>query len=227
LEAGPTFAASFLRACIASIAPLRELAYLARSIYISAVLHRFIVIALFLLLPAFAEKPDAQLLVGDSLPDAPFLDAKAKPWKWSDLRGRPVAFTFVFTRCPMPEFCPRLTEKFREANQLLQKAPIAAGWQFVSLTIDPAFDTPAVLAAYATAQRADPTHWRFATAEAAVIAQLAGAFGAGRVGEMPTHNLRTVVVGADGRIRKIFVGNEWHPAELVEEMRRVAVSTSR
>lgn len=189
-------------------------------------LVRLTVFAL-LLLSAFAEKPDAQLLVGDPLPDASLLDAHAKPWKWSDLRGKSVAFTFVFTRCPMPEFCPRLTQKFREANQRLQNAPIAAGWQFISLTIDPAFDTPAVLAAYAAAQQADSPHWTFATGESAVLTKLVRAFGAGRAGEMPTHNLRTVVVGADGRIRKIFVGNEWRPAELVEEMRRAAASTSR
>jgi protein SCO1/2 len=201
---------------------LSELEYVAAESYTSGVLFRVTIYLLIAVCAWAAEPPAAQLLAGDRLPDPQFVDAHGKPWRWSDFRGKPVAFTFIFTRCPMPDFCIRMTRHFREADLALQKAPIAGGWQLVSLTIDPAYDKPEVLAAYAAAQQAGATHWTFATGEAAEIAKLAGPLGAGRVGEMPTHNLRTVVVGPDGRIRRIFPGNEWKPEELVEEMRRAA-----
>ncbi len=171
-----------------------------------------------------AEEPSRALLAGDPLPDAAFVNAQGKAWRWSELRGKPFAFTFLFTRCPLPEFCPRLLANFAAAERALEAAPIASGWRLVCLTLDPAFDTPKVLAAYAAPHRPDPEHWIFATGEPEALDRLGTSLGltVARTGELPVHNLRTVVVGSDGRIRKIFTGNEWRAEELVEELRRAA-----
>jgi protein SCO1/2 len=166
----------------------------------------------------------APLVAGDILSDAQFLDSRGRAWRWSDFRGRPLAFTFIFTRCPLPEFCPRMLSHFAAVERALEAAPIPGGWHLVCLTLDPAFDTPAVLAAYAEGQHPDPAHWIFATGEVETIGRLGAGLGlaVARIGEIPTHTLRTVVVDAEGRIRKIFAGGEWTPAELEKEMRSAA-----
>ena len=95
-------------------------------------------------------------------------------------------------------------------------------WHLLSISIDPAHDTPERLTEYAKGYRPDPAHWSFATGDAAEIQKLAGFFGlsAIREGASLDHNLRTVVVDRAGRVRTIFTGNEWKPRELVDEMKR-------
>lgn len=152
-------------------------------------------------------------------PDVKLIAADGKAIALADFRGRAVAITFIFTRCPLPDFCPRMSGHFAEAQRLL-----AAGdkWHLLSITIDPEYDTPERLAAYAQRYEADPARWTFATGEPAEIARLSEFFGVkiAQPGELPDHNLRTAVIDPAGRVRKVFVGNEWNPGELVEELKR-------
>jgi protein SCO1/2 len=106
-------------------------------------------------------------------------------------------------------------------QKALQTDTAHTNWQLLSISFDPQFDTPSQLAAQANFYQADTNHWNFATADPAVIRQLSGAFGLMfmREGGSISHNLRTVVVDAAGRVQKVFTNNEWQPAEVVAEMK--------
>jgi protein SCO1/2 len=169
-------------------------------------------------LPALA--PDAAavepLKPGDPLPDFTLTDSRGQPVRLADYRGCAFAYTFIFTRCPFPKFCPLLTEKFAKTQALLA----GGAAKLLSISIDPAHDTPEVLATYAARYQADPVRWRIATGDLAVLTTLALRSGANFWEEkgVLTHNLRTVVIGSDGKVRRIFTDNEWTPAQLAEEL---------
>ena len=167
-------------------------------------------------LPAPAAPALAPLKPGDALPDFTFTDAHGQPVRLADYRNRAFAYTFIFTRCPFPKLCPLLTEKFAQAQALLANSNA----QLLSLSIDPAHDTPEVLAAYAALYHADPQHWRIATGDLAALTTFALRCGANFWEEkgVLTHTLRTVVIGADGKVRRVFTDNEWTPEQLAAEL---------
>jgi protein SCO1/2 len=159
---------------------------------------------------------------GDPLPALTFTDERGQPLRLEDYRGKALALTFIYTRCPLPNFCPLLAEKFRTVQETLLADPAAPkNWQLLSVTIDPEHDTAEALQRYAKLQRADAAHWRFATGELRDITVLGLRSGLEfwEGGSEITHNLRTVVFDAHGRMRKVFSENTWTAAELAEELR--------
>src|SRR6185369_14962603 len=121
--------------------------------------------------------------------------------------GQAIALTFFFTRCPIPEFCPRLSRNFEEVQRKLgamQNAP--TNWHLLSVTFDPAHDTPAVLKAYGTSYKYDPAHWSFLTGPKDKIAELA------RLCEVTfepdngffNHNFRTLIINASNQLQMVF-----------------------
>jgi protein SCO1/2 len=170
------------------------------------------------------------LNIGDPLPDYHFTNQLGRPVNLGQFRGQALAFTFIFTRCPFPNFCPLMSNNFREVQDLLLKMPNApTNWQLFTISFDPAWDTPGRLKAYAAGMRHDPRHWSFLTGDLVEITAIAE-----QVGEVFTrepgseginHNLRTVVVDARGRVQKIITENKWTPAELAEEIQKAARAT--
>lgn len=164
----------------------------------------------------------AELKPGDLMPDAEIITENGARARFSDFRGQAVAFTFFFTSCPLPDYCPRMNRNFYEARQLLAAAPNApTNWLLLSLSFDPGFDTPEVLTNYAGAYRgSDTRHWLFATAPTNTLAQIAAPLDLmimrDRLGI--THNLRTVVLDPQGRITRQFDGNAWTPQELADAL---------
>ncbi|MCL4181193.1 MAG: SCO family protein [Verrucomicrobia bacterium] len=161
------------------------------------------------------------LAEGELLPPYPLTNQWGEAFGLTDFKGQVLAFTFIYTRCPLPNFCPRMTSHFLEAQrELLGRPDAPERWRLLTVSFDPEHDTPAVLRAYATQHGCDPERWMFATGAREELDALMEQFGLsyGRLGETFDHNLRTVVVDPDGRIRRILVGNEWQPAELVREM---------
>jgi protein SCO1/2 len=158
---------------------------------------------------------------GHLLPHYPLTNQFGQAFGLADFKGQVLAFTFIYTRCPLPNFCPRMTSHFLEAQRQLTADPAAPEhWRLLTVSFDPEHDSPAVLKKYAEQQGGDPARWIFATGAREELDALTEQFGLnyGRVGETFDHNLRTVVVDPDGRIRKIFIGNEWQPTELVSEI---------
>jgi len=162
-----------------------------------------------------------QLQLGEPLPDCVLTNQAGQAIHMSNFKGQCLAFTFFFSRCPLPTFCPRMNNNFELVQQALQTDP-RTNWQLLSISFDPSSDTPERLRDFATLHHSDSRHWSFATSGQDEVRQLGGAFGLKfwRESGSFSHNLRTVVVNASGRVQKILAGNEWQAAELVEEMQK-------
>ena len=154
------------------------------------------------------------LKVGEPAPDFAFTDTRGRPVRLADYRGSAFAYTFIFTGCPFPKMCPLLSEKFAKVQALLGNSSA----QLLSVSIDPVHDTREVLAAYAKRHDADPKRWRIANGDLAAITAFALRSGANFWDEkgIINHNIRTVVVGPDGKVRRIFTDNDWTEKELSE-----------
>ena len=168
------------------------------------------------------------LQAGDGLPEYHFTNQLGQAISTAQFKGQGLAINFLFTRCPYPTFCPLMAKNFEETqNKLLARTNGPANWHLLTISFDPQYDTPAVLKAYAESHGYDPAHWTFATGELIDITALGEQFGltfwhdeSGGI----SHNLRTAVVDSSGRVRKIFVGNQWTPEELAAEMVKAAAA---
>ena len=143
----------------------------------------------------------------NSLRDYPYTNELGKPVSLADFRGQAIALTFFFTRCPIPQYCPRLSRNFEEVQRKLSAMPNApTNWHLVSVTFDPAHDTPEVLRAYASSYHYDPAHWSFLTGPSDKIAELARLcdvkFQAD--GGFFNHNFRTLIIDASNRLQMVF-----------------------
>jgi protein SCO1/2 len=162
------------------------------------------------------------LNLGDPVPDCDLTNQFGQRIRLSDYRGSVLGMTFIFTRCPFPNFCPQLSANFSETAQALARPDSGmTNWHLLSVSFDPEFDTPEVLHRYAVGQRYDSNRWTFATGAMKEIDALTEQFGLlfGRDGETISHNARTVVIDPAGRLSLVITGNVWAVQELVEGMR--------
>src|SRR5690606_2715743 len=142
----------------------------------------------------------------------------------SEWTGTPTLFGFVYTRCPLPDYCPLIHSHFVTLQQALaDDARLAAHVRLQSTSIDPTDDRPELMAAHAATRGADPAVWTFLTGDLATVDRVAGRYGVGisrpdAPGEI-SHNLRTTLVGADGTVREIYPGNEWTTDEVLNDLR--------
>jgi len=172
--------------------------------------------------PAITESQ--MLKPGDPVPDTPLVDENNDARPLTSLKGHRVALTFMYTRCPQPDFCPLMDRNFAAIQNEIKKTPGLDDVRLVSVSFDPANDTPAVLRAHAQTLQADPAVWHFVTAGAGDIKGFSARFGvtAEPSDESPsilTHNLSTAVIDADGRLVKIRPGNMWTPADLLADLK--------
>jgi protein SCO1/2 len=167
-------------------------------------------------------RPGDELKLGDPMPDFDWRGEEGQIRRLAEHRGSSVALTFIFTRCPLPEFCPRMTRNFSEARQLLlDRDTKSTNWLLLSLSFDPDFDTPSVLKHYAEASRGtNADHWTFGALASNTVSRLAPALDLRVVpdGGGFSHNLRTVVIDSEGRIHRQFDGNRWTPAQLADAL---------
>lgn len=164
-----------------------------------------------------------ELKEGDAAPDIELVFSNSERSRLSQLRGQSVAITFIYTRCPLPTYCPLVNKNFSAAQALIRRIEPGYKYKFVSITLDPAHDSTAVMKDVLRQYSADRAHWDFASTNDAALRLLGDAVGLEyRVAANGSidHNLRTVVVDSAGRIQKIFRGNSWTAQELVAEMIR-------
>ncbi len=161
--------------------------------------------------------------VGELVPDYTLTNELGRVFRLSEFRGKALAITFIFTRCPFPTFCPRMTDHFKAVQKALKSdAAAPKNWHLLSLSFDPAFDTPSMLRTYGKARNNDPERWNLATGDMTQVASLAQHFGLyfsrTSLPSAQNHNLRTVVLDPSGRVHKVHIGNDWTPEELTADI---------
>jgi len=167
--------------------------------------------------------PDV-IQAGAAVPDVTFTDQSGQLLRVSDYRGQSLLFTFIYTRCPLPDYCPRMSRYFAAIQRALAQRPaLRKDVRLLSISFDPDFDSPRTLRAYAASVGADPTIWRFATAPRREIDAFGASLGLsvtreGVSGQTITHNLRTALVDRRGILVKTYSGNDWSPDEAVRDI---------
>jgi protein SCO1/2 len=138
-----------------------------------------------------------------------------------------VVLTFIYTRCPMPTFCPLMDRHFKTIQTKLKDDQALNGHvHLVSVSFDPTTDTPAVLKKHAATLSADPTTWTFLTGDRDETDRFAARFGVSvmRAANDPqdiTHTLRTAIIDARGRLVKVYTGNDWTPEQILADLEPV------
>jgi protein SCO1/2 len=182
--------------------------------------------------PAEAAAPSASsgfelLKPGEPVPDASFVDQNGRKRAFSSFKGFPVLMTFIYTKCPMPTFCPLMDQHFATIQKKLKDDPALKGRvRLVSVSFDPIVDTPPVLKVHAEKPGADLKTWTFLTGDRDDIDRFAARFGVSVARSQTdqrdiTHNLRTALVGADGKLIKVYIGNEWTPDQALADVKPV------
>ena len=169
---------------------------------------------------------DSDLLKeGDLVSAYALVDQTGTPRPMESLRGHRVAQTFIYSRCPMPDFCPLMDKQFAQVQEEIKKTPALADVRLVSTTLDPEFDTPGVLAQHARKVGADPRTWYFMTGDRDAVLAFAKRFGVitepGEAAAPVVHNLRTAIIDSQGRLAKTYSGSAWSPAELVADLKTI------
>ncbi len=170
---------------------------------------------------------------GDEVPNYRLVNQDGNSIKLHDYRGKVLLLTFIYTRCQDPNQCTLMSSNFAAIDQQLQKQPdLFEKTHLLSVSFDPAYDTPKVLRSYGasyTGKYSDETfkHWEFASGSEDEVKGIAKYFGLRYFKDTPSgeeqviHSLRTALIGPDGKIVKVYRGNDWKPEELVKEIQAV------
>jgi protein SCO1/2 len=161
---------------------------------------------------------------GDEVPDFELLNQDNHRIKLSQYRGHPLLLTFIYTRCPLPEFCPRTSKNFSEIYQEMQSSlPTAKRPHLLTISFDVDYDTPAVLRDYAR-RCMNPVsfeNWEFATGSMEEISKITAYFGlvyqkeSGQI----VHSMVTALIGPDGKLMHLYLRNEWKPKDILADLR--------
>jgi protein SCO1 len=162
---------------------------------------------------------------GQAVPNTSFVDQDGKKRDLASFKGSAVVLTFIYTRCPMPTFCPLMDQHFATLQEKL-KADRGLNVHLVTVSFDPETDTPAVLKKHAKELGADPKMWTFFTGDLDTIDQFAARFGVSITRAVDeknvvniTHNLRTAILDREGNLVKTYTGNEWTPEQVLADIK--------
>ena len=171
---------------------------------------------------------------GTEVPDFGLVNQDGKRIHLAQYRGQALAMTFIYTRCPMPDQCTLMSNNFAVIDQELQKqSEVYAKTHLLTISFDTEYDSPKVMRSYGashTGRYTDETfqHWEFATGSADEVKGVAQFFGLRYFHDTESgqdqvlHSLRTAVIGPDGKLVKLYRGNEWKPAEIVSDLQSLA-----
>jgi protein SCO1/2 len=166
---------------------------------------------------------------GDAVPDFKLRNQDGRLIHLNQFRGRDLLITFIYTRCPLPNFCPLVTHNFAVINRQLESDPALKGKaHLLCVSFDPEHDTPERLKAYGeqyigSDAKSAFDHWDFAVPEKPVLTEMAKYFDVGITSgpdQTITHTLSTTLIGPDGKVLKFYPGNEWTPQQIVDDVKR-------
>jgi protein SCO1/2 len=166
---------------------------------------------------------------GDEAPDFSLVNQDGKRISLRDYRGQALVLTFIYTRCPLPDYCPLMTNQMAEIDKAIKQSPsLYPATHLLSISIDPEFDTPKVLRAYGEqyAGNSGPRafkQWEFASGSAEDVQKAATYFGLQywEEGDQIIHSLRTAVIAPDGKLASLYTGNGWKPAEVLSRLQSI------
>ena len=177
--------------------------------------------------PPVAYKP---LNPGDPVPDFKLLNQNGKLIHISQFRGKILLVTFIYTRCPLADYCPRMSRNFARLDKLLTSdSELYAKTHLLSVSFDPAYDTPAVLRSYGGSYTGNYTgekfnHWDFAAPPQAELPDVLKFFLVGATPEKDrtiTHSLSTIVIDPEGKVYKWYPTNDWTPEQLLADVKQL------
>jgi protein SCO1 len=159
--------------------------------------------------------PERTLVPGAAAPDFRLTNQSGRTVRLADFRGKVVALNFLYTRCPVPEICPRLAAAFAYVHKRTDAT-------LISITVDPVYDTPSVLASYAKLWRARPELWHFLTGSQDNVAEVGRDYGLVYWPEegAVAHTARTYVIGRDGVVAAVLEGTSWRAEQLLSLIER-------
>jgi protein SCO1/2 len=168
---------------------------------------------------------------GDQVPDFALRNQDGHEIHIKQFRGKELLITFIYTRCPLPNFCPRVTHNFAAIEKQLSTDPaLYAGTHLLSVSFDPEHDTPARLRAYGVQYIGSDAktafvHWDFGVPQKPILAEMARYFDLGMTAgpdDSITHTLSTTLVGRDGKVVRFYPGNDWTPEQVVADVKQAA-----
>ena len=171
---------------------------------------------------------------GDVVPDYKLRNQDGRTIHLSQFRGKALLVTFIYTRCPSPNFCPRMMHNFASLEKLIAANPAIFGAHLLSVSFDPDHDTPARLKAYrATYIGSDAknvfAHWDLAVPDKPTLLEMAKFFNLGITTEADstiTHTLSTTLIGANGKVVRFYPGNEWTVEDVLADLQGMAAFSS-
>ena len=166
--------------------------------------------------------------LGSTVPDIELVNQDGDAVRISDYRGKALLLTFIYTRCPLVEFCPRMNKHFAVIEQTLEADPeLYEKTHLLSISFDPEFDTPELLKTFALQQPTVTTetlsHWEFASGTHGNLRAIGFYLGLTyrEAEDQIVHNLHTALVATDGTLAKLYLGNDWKPEEVVPDVREL------
>jgi protein SCO1 len=168
---------------------------------------------------------------GDKVPDFALRNQDGRVIHLDQFRGKELLITFIYTRCPLPDFCPRVTHHFAAIEKQLADDPrLNARTHLLSVSFDPEHDTPERLHAYGAEYIGSDAkgafaHWDFAVPQKSALLEMAKYFDLGMTAgpdDSITHTLSTTLIGRDGKVVRFYPGNEWTPEEVMADVKQAA-----
>jgi protein SCO1 len=168
---------------------------------------------------------------GDQVPDFALRNQDGRAIHLDQFRGKTLLITFIYTRCPLPNFCPLVTHNFAVIDRQLAADPsLYKKTHLLSVSFDPDHDTPAHLRAYGATYIGGAmgafAHWDFAVPTKPELTEMAKYFDVGvtyGANDTITHTLSTTLIGPHGKVAQFYPGNEWTPDQVVSDVKRVAM----
>jgi protein SCO1/2 len=168
---------------------------------------------------------------GDPVPDFKMRNQDGRSIRLSQFRGKSLLVTFIYTRCPLPNFCPLVTHNFAVIEKQLAASPQLRGkTHLLCVSFDTDHDTPARLRAYGATYIGSESKnafesWDFAVPEKPDLLEMAKFFDVGITNEADqtiTHTLSTTLIGPDGKVIRFYPGNDWTPEQVLVDVKQSA-----
>jgi protein SCO1/2 len=176
---------------------------------------------------SLAPKEPGRTVLGKEVPDFQLVNQDGKRIHLQQYHGKALLLTLIYTRCPLPDYCPLMSKHFAQILEAVtQDHALSTSTHLLSISLDPEYDKPAVLRAYGlgyvTKSSGSPfTHWEFASGTPEQVRKVAEFFGLKywSEGGQIVHALVTALIGPDGKVSKIYPGNDWQPADVLADVK--------